>query len=327
MDNVKTVVMPYSLPESRRKVCEIGIQNMTIKYVQPDDSNHRSDKYDEQTITISTEDCIANKEDILKKQSYYYTIRTDRWAFMDAEELAILLKDFESRLYNNLDEIRRYCVDDNTYDRFNGHDYVDLGLPSGTLWATCNVGASSPTDSGLYFAWGETTGYTAAQVGTDKNFTWADYGLGNGSDDAAMTKYNSTDGLTSLQAVDDAASVNMGGDWRMPDVAQLGELLDERYVTHHWVTDYHDSGVNGRKFISKINGNSIFFPAAGDIWHGKLKYVGDYGWIWSKSITSDNTIDARVLYIEPDNAHVNINSSNRFFGFTVRGVLPIADDR
>ena len=94
------------------------------------------------------------------------------------------------------------------------YEYVDLGLPSGLKWAKCNVGAEKETDAGLYFAWGETTGYTASQVGTDKQFSWSDYKYGNSSSD--LTKYNQSDGKTVLESADDAASQIMGGDWRMP---------------------------------------------------------------------------------------------------------------
>ena len=98
----------------------------------------------------------------------------------------------------------------------NGHDYVDLDLPSGTLWATMNVGASKPSDAGFYFQWGDTQGYTADQVGLgegQKKFAsdWSDYKFGVYPN---FSKYN-TVGAT-LELADDAANVNMGGDWHMP---------------------------------------------------------------------------------------------------------------
>ena len=99
---------------------------------------------------------------------------------------------------------------------FNGHDYVDLGLPSGTLWATMNVGASEPSGAGLYFQWGDTSGYTANQVGTgdgEKKFSsdFSDYKFGFYPN---YSKY-ATEGAK-LELEDDAAHVNMGGDWHMP---------------------------------------------------------------------------------------------------------------
>lgn len=96
------------------------------------------------------------------------------------------------------------------------YEYVDLGLPSGTLWAKMNAGAESETDTGLYFAWGETQGYTAEQVGVDKQFSWSDYKFNPSGDGSTFTKYNLTDNKVVLDAEDDAAAVNMGGEWHMP---------------------------------------------------------------------------------------------------------------
>lgn len=125
----------------------------------------------------------------------------------------------------------------------NGHAYVDLGLPSGTLWATCNVGANKPEDVGLYFQWGDTQGYTAEQVGTDegkKQFSqWGidyKYSDGGGNNDTYynLTKYCNktqygkdgfTDTLVTLELKDDAVRANMGGDWRMPLYEELMELI------------------------------------------------------------------------------------------------------
>ena len=106
----------------------------------------------------------------------------------------------------------------------NGFEYVDLGLPSGTLWATMNVGASKPSDAGLYFQWGDTKGYTKGQVGKDKQFAsdWSDYKFGASPN---FTKYNTAG--ASLRKLDDAAHVNMGGDWHMPTPTQIRELLEK----------------------------------------------------------------------------------------------------
>ena len=130
----------------------------------------------------------------------------------------------------------------------NGYDYVDLGLPSGTLWSACNVGASKPSESGLYFQWGDTQGYTADQVGTGdgkKRFAldWSDYKWGETPN---FTKYT-TEGAT-LELEDDAAHVNMGGSWHMPTKEQIQELIDNTKST--WTTK---DGVNGRLFTSKTD--------------------------------------------------------------------------
>jgi len=164
----------------------------------------------------------------------------------------------------------------------NGHEWVDLGLPSGTLWATCNVGADKPEDYGDYFAWGETT--------TKRTYGWATYKYAKGDYDK-LTKYCSdseygykgfTDYLTTLQAGDDPATANWGRGWRTPTKAQWEELLDN--TTNEWTTR---NGVQGRLFTSMKNANSIFLPAAGCRWGGGLFYTGKFGIYWSSLLNTD----------------------------------------
>lgn len=108
----------------------------------------------------------------------------------------------------------------------NGYEYVDLGLPSGTLWSTMNVGASKPSEYGLYFKWGDTIGYTKEQVEADKGFKWDNYKWYD-NDKLKITKYtNSVLVLDILDLEDDAAHVHMGGDWHMPTPIQIQELID-----------------------------------------------------------------------------------------------------
>ena len=121
----------------------------------------------------------------------------------------------------------------------DGHEYVDLGLPSGLKWATCNVGATSPEEYGDYFAWGEIEAkdeYTAEKCST--------YGVVM-NDISGNVQY-------------DAASANWGESWRMPTRFEYRELLQNTKKT--WTTQ---NGVNGYSMKSTINGDSIFFPAAG----------------------------------------------------------------
>ena len=109
----------------------------------------------------------------------------------------------------------------------DGYDYVDLGLPSGNLWATKNIGAETPEDAGLYFQWGDTQGYTAEQVGSGeglKAFSWADYKFSIDGSSSNFSKYNASDNKTVLDLEDDAAHVNMGGNWRMPTFEEYKEL-------------------------------------------------------------------------------------------------------
>lgn len=134
---------------------------------------------------------------------------------------------------------------------------VDLGLPSGTLWASCNVGATKPEEYGDYFAWGETIGYKNGKT----NFSWDTYKWCNGAGDK-LTKYCNrssygndgfTDNKTELDLEDDAAYVNWGRQWRMPSFDQIKELTHKCSWT--WTTQ---NGVGGCKAVGP-NGNSIFF--------------------------------------------------------------------
>ena len=195
----------------------------------------------------------------------------------------------------------------------NGHDYVDLGLPNGTLWATCNVGASKPSDVGLYFQWGDTSGYTADQIGKDKQFNWNNYKFSIDGSSSNFSKYNKTDNKNVLDLEDDAAHVNMGGDWHMPTPDQIRELINN--TTSKWVTQ---DGVNGRLFISK-NGKSIFIPAAGSAWGGSLDGSGSGGGVWSAALYTYDVHGGQGLGVDPSNA--NLSSYGRYGGFSVRGVL------
>lgn len=204
------------------------------------------------------------------------------------------------------------------------YDYVDLGLPSGTLWATMNVGASKPSDVGLYFQWGDTQGYTKDQVGKVKQFTWADYKLSIDGSSTNFSKYTTTDATLDLE--DDAAHTNMGGTWHMPTPAQISELLNN--TTNTWTTQ---DNVNGRLFTSKTDpSKSIFIPAAGYASDGSIHYIETGGYVWSsmldaKMMSTDTQSTSDVscgknLYFDSSNAYLS-NLSYRLIGFSVRGVI------
>ena len=202
----------------------------------------------------------------------------------------------------------------NPIDPSNGHSYVDLGLPSGTKWATMNIGAEEETDYGLYFAWGETQGYLG--ITDDKKFSWDDYKFGTESN---LTKYNSTDSLTTLDPSDDAATMNWGSKWRMPTVDQINELLNKSNCTNEWVENYNNSGVSGRLFTSVRNGNKLFIPSAGGCSEGLLSYVGGYGFVWSCALSSDNEDYAQYLSFSSGGAVLTY--ATRYIGFPVRSVF------
>ena len=192
------------------------------------------------------------------------------------------------------------------------HEYVDLGLPSGLKWATCNIGATTPEEYGDYFAWGE--------VEPKEYYDWSTYKYG--TDRNQLTKYcnNSsygkdgfTDSKTVLDPEDDAAAVNWGGAWRMPTIEEQQELVDN--CTWTWTTQ---NGVNGHK-VTGPNGNSIFLPAAGYMNYSGLDVAGAVGYSWSSSLGTDYPCYACIVYFGL--YYVDWGSgNNRYFGTTVRPV-------
>lgn len=194
----------------------------------------------------------------------------------------------------------------------NGYGYVDFGLPSKTLWAAMNVGAYKPSDFGLYFQWGDTQGYTAEQVGKDKQFNWANYKWSIDGIDSNFSKYNTAGNTLDLE--DDAANIHMSGDWHMPTLTQIRELINETDNT--WTTQ---DGVNGRLFTSKKNGKSIFIPAAGVMWDGSLYYSGGSGYVWSSMLSAYYVDYGQSLGFDSDNE--GLGNFYRFVGLSVRGVL------
>ena len=195
-----------------------------------------------------------------------------------------------------------------------GRDYVDLGLPSGTLWATCNVGASKPEEYGDYFAWGETT--------TKSTYDWSTYKHCNGSS-TTFTKYCTqsiysyngiSDNKRELDSEDDVATANWGSSWQMPSKDQFNELINSEYTTAEWT---EVNSVNGRMITSKLNGNSIFLPAAG--YSNTDPYlVGAGGYYWSRSLYSYLPLDAYKL--DYSSGGISVGSSTRSLGLTVRPV-------
>ena len=197
------------------------------------------------------------------------------------------------------------------------HEFVDLGLPSGTLWATMNVGASKPEDYGSYFAWGETEPY---DENGKTDFNWSTYKWCNGSSDT-QTKYNTSssygtvDNKTELDLEDDAAYVNWGKQWRMPSQEQFEELINSDYTTTEWTTV---NGVKGRLITSRTNENSIFLPAAGYRYDTSLYDAGSRGYYWSRTLYTGYPGSAWRLNFRSD--YVNTSSNRRYDGQSVRPV-------
>ncbi|MGM9818276.1 MAG: hypothetical protein ACI30B_04755 [Paludibacteraceae bacterium] len=201
---------------------------------------------------------------------------------------------------------------DNGVGIANGHEWVDLDLPSGLRWATCNVGATKPESYGYYLAWGETT--------TKSTYDWTTYKWCNGSDDT-LTKYcteiryGTVDNKIDLEITDDAACTIWGGMWSIPTENEWQELIDN--CTWKWTTR---NGVKGYTVKSKTNGNSIFLPTAGFRFSNDLNLVGYYGEYWTRSLYAEDSRDAWYVYFNEDGVY-RMNDGRRSCGQSVRPVL------
>ena len=193
-----------------------------------------------------------------------------------------------------------------------GHEYVDLGLPSGTLWATCNVGANAPEEYGNYFAWGETQPKDTYNLSTYQHCNGTENTLTKYCNDSSYGYNGFTDELTTLLPEDDAATANWGTDWRMPTKEEWQELYQNTTVT--WTSQ---NGVSGRLFTAS-NGNSLFLPAAGYHLNNSLYYDGVYSYYWSSWLYTDHPNYAWNLYISSEGYY--LSDFDRTYGRSVRPV-------
>ena len=203
-------------------------------------------------------------------------------------------------------------------------DMVDLGLPSGLKWASCNLGASSPEEYGGYYQWAGLEDVTDKSIYLD--YSNCPYHTGS-SDSTGWTKYvpsgessywsgsGSPDNKTVLDPEDDVAHVMLGGKWRMPTRAEFTELLNN--CTLKWTTL---NGVNGWKFTSKKNGNCIFLPAAGFRRYDYLSHVGSYCYYWSSSLLTGSPYNACGLYFFAGNLH-----TSSYYRYTGQSVRPVSE--
>lgn len=225
------------------------------------------------------------------------------------------------------------------------YEFVDLGLS--VKWATCNVGATKPEESGLFFQWGDTQGYkvTLGELQDEsqglysiesmepemKQFAqdFSDYKFYNSENGGVMpvevepdqsspfTKYNGLDRLTTLELSDDAANTNYSK-MRIPTKEECMELLTG--TTSAWTDNYNGTNVKGCVFTSKVDETkSIFVPAAGTVIGGVADYVGLIGYLWSSSLYESDVEEAYVLGF--GSSFSSVGNGNRFNGFPVRGVV------
>ncbi len=230
----------------------------------------------------------------------------------------------------------------------SGDIEVDLGLTSGNLWATCNLGATSPEQYGDYYAWGETEPYYSSQdpltwKDGKTGYNWANYTKLSGGSSSTLTKYNTkaangtVDNKTVLEAEDDAATANWGGGWAMPTTDEFQELYNECYW--FWTTDYNGTGIAGYIVYKSVDKNTdkqctkgsdhtysvatdthIFLPAAGNRFNASLSVAGSRGYYWSASLYASNPSSARDLYFNSGYVSPAYGNVNRYCGFPVRPV-------
>ena len=233
---------------------------------------------------------------------------------------------------------------------------IDLKLPSGTLWADRNIGATDIYDSGKLFQWGDPTPYDVPEHtnGTinegQKMFSWNDYKLNPSGDGSTFTKYNETDGKITLDLEDDAAHVNMGVIWKMPTREQVIELFkgttqelyakltvdsvpvkvangvynkDGGLVSWKYINGHSSSETSGKlaymKLLSKSNGKSLVVPSSFYAIDGDVDTVGNAARFWSSSLNSQGVNSAwfsNFLYV-----HYGVDDNFRYVGIGVRGVV------
>ncbi len=191
----------------------------------------------------------------------------------------------------------------------NKHPHaIDLGLPSGTKWACCNLGASTPESYGKYFAWGETSPKNIYTKENHVYYTEYSYALGkdvyvNIGTNIAGTNY-------------DAATANWGAPWKMPTNSQIEELLDVSNTKYDWTKE---NGVAGIRFTGN-NGGSIFLPFAGVTYYGNSDDVGVSGYYWSSSILAEDSRYARLLFFYLYDYYAGRSHDDRFHGLPIRPV-------
>ena len=203
----------------------------------------------------------------------------------------------------------------------NGFEYVDLGLPSGTMWATCNVGATKPEDSGLLFQFGQVNGYKYGDANHKFRTNAQNLEDGATSEYIPITSSSKTYKVNDiLDLADDAAHVNMGGKWKMPTQMQYSEMFNN--TTHTVIKDLKNKQkVIGMLFTSKINNKRLFVPFAGYWYNGSFAAAGSSADMWSSQVHPSYVNSAYILYCySSGNAGIDCDDL-RSFAFSVRGVF------
>ena len=251
-----------------------------------------------------TEDASANINVTEGTTASYVVLFPNSTANVDLKSNTSKMVTFEGGVeankiyYKHVSDMEYYPLAWEDYEEetntINGHEYVDLGLPSGLLWATCNVGANSPEEYGNYYAWGETT--TKAEYTEENSVTYG-------------RQMNDISGNAQF----DAATANWGDGWRMPTKAEMQELLEK--CTFEWTTE---NGVYGQN-VTGPNGNSIFLPASGECLGESFSNCGysTYSWISTPCDGNSNASEDLICHY---NVHYAIGLRMRYDGITIRPV-------
>lgn len=211
----------------------------------------------------------------------------------------------------------------------NGYDFVDMGEAG--IWATCNLGAETPLDAGLYFQWGDTEGWTEEQIeNKEKLFGKSDYKFSESYKNSAgetlyrSTKYNSTDKLTTLEPEDDIVHLTMKGSWRMPTQEEVDKLIELCNYTKNIVDE--TTKVKYNKLTLKTDESKfIIWVNSGQVDNNKVTYKGTYGYFWTSTV--DNNNNNRAMKIRNfSSSYADITYEFKYYGLPVRGFIPPNSD-
>ena len=279
-----------------RRFCEAeGIDSKYLETILSDffetieELKSRESKRNERLALILGKECYLSDKIMAQILS---SINKQRWE-REEEAKRIEKEEAERKAREEAERKAREEAERKKDKAPKGVTAIDLGLPSGTKWASCNVGATKPWEFGGYYAWGETE--------EKRVYNWEAY-------DRSAEKSNSICGTTY-----DVAHVKWGGIWKIPTMDQIKELIDNCEI--EWTTLKY---VNGSRFTSKINGNSIFLPAAGSRFNKDLNKPGVYGDYWSAS--NGNPIGSFAYRLFFNSSNVSEWFDNRHEGLSVRPV-------
>lgn len=291
---------------------KIYLEDMVVRFSQEPDCCQGND--DMQIIEIHSENNGVGN---------FFWLKTDRWSFSEPDDLVRLAKRIRAmEQTNNEYENGEVIHDNNTVDKpihneIGQLEYVDLGLPSGTLWAKCNVGATSETDYGDYFMWGSVTPNTADEC----TWTTAPFNDGNSYYNADTFKLMKDtvcpNGILTKEY--DIVYQSTDGEAHMPTSKQFKELYDN--TKHEWIEDFNSSGVNGWKFISKTDASKyVFFPANGHAYGMGVDNRGSFGGYWSSSLDINYPDSSEYLHFGTKYIYPQVSNS-RYHGFGIRSVM------